>query len=426
MGAVYRASDVRDDGRVARQAPARRPSRRAFRGRVAAAGRAEPPTRGQGARLLQRRRRSVPGHAAGGGDRPRRAAQGARLAGTADRRGRRLHPPGLRGPAVRPRAADRPSRRQAAEPDRRRSRRGARRLRHRAHARRRHARARPPGIGTPRYMSPEVFAGGAVSPRSDVFSIAATLWTLLTGEPPVYASPTKLAELRPDVPHEIEEAVVAGLEMIPERRVASVDAFARAIGGGGLQHTEGRSLVSSVERPGGPAQAARGDRAHRCRRVRGGRRLDRPHRRHHRRARVPVGLGRRLGRDRRRAPAPRAGTRRRGAAERPAAGRRRLPQRPALRGANRRRNRLRAVHDARRAADAGRTRDRHAVAARPPRRRPLRPGRCRARGDVRRADRSGDRDRRRRAAPSRCRRRHADPPAQPPDAAPAPGSTVWR
>ncbi len=105
------------------------------------------------------------------------------------------------------------------------------------------------GVGTPRYMSPEVFAGGAVSPRSDVFSIAATLWTLLTGEPPVYANPTRLAELCPDVPHEIEAAITAGLEMIPERRVASVDAFARALGGGDLQHTQGRSLVSSVERP---------------------------------------------------------------------------------------------------------------------------------------------------------------------------------
>ena len=34
----------------------------------------------------------------------------------------------------------------------------------------------------PRYMAPEVFAGGAVSPRSDVFSLAATLWTLIVGQ----------------------------------------------------------------------------------------------------------------------------------------------------------------------------------------------------------------------------------------------------
>jgi predicted Ser/Thr protein kinase len=104
------------------------------------------------------------------------------------------------------------------------------------------------GIGTPKYMAPEVFAGGAVSPRSDVFSLAATLWTMIVGKPPVYASPTKLVELAPDVPPEIAEAVQAGLEMIPERRVASIAAFARALGG--ERHvTVGGSLTLSVEGP---------------------------------------------------------------------------------------------------------------------------------------------------------------------------------
>ena len=86
------------------------------------------------------------------------------------------------------------------------------------------------GIGTPRFMAPEVFAGGSVSPRSDVFGLAATAWTLLVGKPPVYADPTKLSELVPEVPPEVEETIKAGLEMIPERRVASVAAFAKALG----------------------------------------------------------------------------------------------------------------------------------------------------------------------------------------------------
>jgi hypothetical protein len=102
------------------------------------------------------------------------------------------------------------------------------------------------GIGTPRYMAPEVFAGGSVSARSDVFGLAATLWTLITGSPPVYANPTKLYELAPEVTPEISEAVDAGLQMIPERRVASVDAFARALGGH-LQPSLGGSLARSVE-----------------------------------------------------------------------------------------------------------------------------------------------------------------------------------
>jgi hypothetical protein len=104
------------------------------------------------------------------------------------------------------------------------------------------------GIGTPRYMAPEVFAGGSVSPRSDVFGLAATLWTLITGSPPVYANPTKLYQLAPEVTPEISDAVDAGLQMIPERRVASVDAFARALGGH-LQPSIGGSLARSVGEP---------------------------------------------------------------------------------------------------------------------------------------------------------------------------------
>jgi Protein kinase domain/GAF domain len=107
------------------------------------------------------------------------------------------------------------------------------------------------GIGTPRYMAPEVFAGGSVSPRSDVFGIAATLWTLITGEPPVYASPRSLDTLVPDIPPEVAQAVRAGLQMIPERRVASVDAFARALGAR-LQPAVGGSLALSVQEPAAP------------------------------------------------------------------------------------------------------------------------------------------------------------------------------
>src|SRR3954468_7764103 len=60
------------------------------------------------------------------------------------------------------------------------------------------------GIGTPRFMAPEVFAGGTVSPRSDVFSLAATLWTLLTGKPPVYGDATPLRSLAGEAGAELE------------------------------------------------------------------------------------------------------------------------------------------------------------------------------------------------------------------------------
>jgi eukaryotic-like serine/threonine-protein kinase len=104
------------------------------------------------------------------------------------------------------------------------------------------------GIGTPRFMAPEVFAGGNVSARTDVFSVAATLWTLLAGRPPVYADPTKLSSVNADVTPELEQIVAAGLEMIPERRVASVSAFAKALGAP-LRTETGVSLAVSIDDP---------------------------------------------------------------------------------------------------------------------------------------------------------------------------------
>jgi hypothetical protein len=113
------------------------------------------------------------------------------------------------------------------------------------------------GVGTPRFMAPEVFAGGTVSPRSDVFGLAATLWMLLVGKPPVYADPTQLTHLVPGVSPELEATVRAGLEMIPERRVASIAAFAKALGAP-LAASKGESLALSVERPAAPRDLMEG------------------------------------------------------------------------------------------------------------------------------------------------------------------------
>jgi predicted Ser/Thr protein kinase len=102
------------------------------------------------------------------------------------------------------------------------------------------------GVGTPRFMAPEVFAGGAVSPRSDVFSLGATVWNLLAGTAPVYADDTKLCEQVPGVSAELEQTLRATLEIIPERRIASVEAFAQALGAP-LRTSEGASLALSVD-----------------------------------------------------------------------------------------------------------------------------------------------------------------------------------
>ena len=104
------------------------------------------------------------------------------------------------------------------------------------------------GIGTPRFMAPEVFAGGRISPRTDVFGVAATLWTLIAGRPPVYAETTQLSSLSADVTPELERTIAAGLELIPERRVASVSAFAKALGAP-LRTETGVSLAVSIDDP---------------------------------------------------------------------------------------------------------------------------------------------------------------------------------
>src|SRR3954470_5043965 len=106
------------------------------------------------------------------------------------------------------------------------------------------------GIGTPRYMAPEVFAGGTISARTDVFGLAATLWTLIAGKAPVYADPTRLSSVVGEVSSQLEQTIMAGLEMIPDRRVASVSAFAKAVGA--PRARGGAPLALSVEQPAAP------------------------------------------------------------------------------------------------------------------------------------------------------------------------------
>jgi putative methionine-R-sulfoxide reductase with GAF domain len=102
-------------------------------------------------------------------------------------------------------------------------------------------------VGTPRYMAPEVFAGGTVSPASDIFSLAATLWTLMIGAPPRYGDVLKIDKIAPELPPELRDALAGGLEMLPEMRISSALAFAEAIGVP-LTDRGGESLAQSLGR----------------------------------------------------------------------------------------------------------------------------------------------------------------------------------
>jgi predicted Ser/Thr protein kinase len=104
------------------------------------------------------------------------------------------------------------------------------------------------GIGSPRYMAPEILVGEGVSPRSDVYSLAATVWALLTGTPPSYREPERLTDRVPGLGEEIERTLRQALDLRPERRIASVEAFAAALGSP-LGASSGESLAASVAAP---------------------------------------------------------------------------------------------------------------------------------------------------------------------------------
>lgn len=102
-------------------------------------------------------------------------------------------------------------------------------------------------IGTPLYMAPEVLVGESVSPRSDVYGLAATIWAMLAGRPPTYHEPDSLRKVVPEVTPQLEETLRRALEPRPERRIGSAEALATALGSP-LGAATGSSLARSLVR----------------------------------------------------------------------------------------------------------------------------------------------------------------------------------
>ncbi len=95
-------------------------------------------------------------------------------------------------------------------------------------------------LGTPHYMAPEQARGevGQLDRRADVYSLGATLYTLITGKPPIAGSnglavinnitrlePPAPRSLNPDTPVELEAIILKCLEKERSARYASVRAL---------------------------------------------------------------------------------------------------------------------------------------------------------------------------------------------------------
>ena len=97
-------------------------------------------------------------------------------------------------------------------------------------------------LGTPLYASPEQIKGEPLDARADVYSVAATLYFLLSGKAPfeggdaeatlakiVTLSATSIRYLVPEIPRALDAVILKGLERNRERRYRDLDEMSEAL-----------------------------------------------------------------------------------------------------------------------------------------------------------------------------------------------------
>jgi serine/threonine-protein kinase len=119
-------------------------------------------------------------------------------------------------------------------------------------------------LGTPTYMSPEQAMGEReIGPRSDIYSLGATTYEMLTGEPPFTGTtaqaivarvmtekPAPIRKVRDRVPEAVEDAVFTALEKLPADRFATAAEFIDALGteGSGTRHARYAASATRSQR----------------------------------------------------------------------------------------------------------------------------------------------------------------------------------
>lgn len=74
------------------------------------------------------------------------------------------------------------------------------------------------GAGASRYRAPELQEGATHSAQSDIYSAGVIFYEMLSGRSPSADRPSPLADLRPDVPRDLTDAVMGCLEKGPDWR----------------------------------------------------------------------------------------------------------------------------------------------------------------------------------------------------------------
>ncbi len=115
-------------------------------------------------------------------------------------------------------------------------------------------------LGTPAYMSPEQATGDRdIGPRSDVYSLGAMTYEMLSGQPP-FTGPNSRAIVakvltegapplraqRPTIPPAAEHAILKALQKLPADRFGSAKVFADALTAGGTEASQATLAIPAI------------------------------------------------------------------------------------------------------------------------------------------------------------------------------------